>query len=125
MLSLVVSLADAAPVDHTGLGLQANQQVSLYIGIVLPIIVALVTKKYADSSKLKAGLLLLLNLLNGFLTELFGTGEFHFWSAVNGTIISLITGVAALYGLYKPTGVSDALHNVLRSDDATDKAKAA
>lgn len=112
---LLVVLADT-PVDHTGLGIQNNQQIALYIGVLLPVVVALITRKLGDSSRYKAMALLALNLLNGFLTELLGQGDFHFWSAVNGVILSFVTGVVALYGFLKPTGASDALLNMGRKD---------
>lgn len=115
-LVTVVTLV-TSPTDHTGLGIQANQQLALYLGVFTPLIVALITKKLGTSSKVKASLLLVFNLIVGFLTELLGQGDFHFWSAVNGVILASITGVIALFGFYMPTKINDTLQGSLRKDD--------
>lgn len=112
----LITLVDTNPLDHTGLGVQTNQQLAALLGILTPLAVALITKRLGDSPRTKALLLLAFNLLVGFLTEFLGDGEFHWQSAAWGVILAFVTGGVALYLQYKPLGVSDSLHNVLRKD---------
>lgn len=113
---VLVLETDLNPTDHTGLGVNTNQQIAALIGILLPLVVALITKRLGDSSTMKSVLLLALNVVNAFLTELLGPGDFVWQQALWGLILSFATGVVALYGAYKPIGASDALHDTFRKD---------
>ena len=69
------------------------------IAVVLPAVVALVTKRWA-SGTLKAVVLIVLSLVNGWLTSLQATGgTFEVKAAVVGFFVSFVTAVAAHYGL--------------------------
>ena len=115
---MLIVLADTGldPTESTGTAINQEQILQWVIGIVIPILVALVTKKVADSSRFKAILLLVLNLVSATLTEALGSGSFVWQQMLVGFLLSFTTGVAALYGLWKPTGVSDSAYNTLRKD---------
>ena len=84
--------------------------VTALIGSVLPLLVGLVTKLNA-SSKLKGGILIGLNAVQGFLIAgSMGGGD------INLTIdtavlwgVGILVSLASYYGLYKPADVSTKL----------------
>ncbi|MFF7335465.1 hypothetical protein [Streptomyces sp. NPDC008150] len=78
----------------------------LLISFVLPLLVGLVTTRVTNSG-VKAVLLLALSTLNGFIAE--AADHPSGWSWGTAVILSLVsfgTGVAAHFGLWKPTGAS-------------------
>lgn len=84
------------------------QMWNLVAGVLLPILVALVTKANM-SSRLRSITLLALTLVSGVLNEWLSTsGGFDWQHAIWASVTTFIIGVATLYGLWKPTGVSDA-----------------
>lgn len=84
------------------------QLITLLSGVLLPIVVALVTR-LNTSSQARAILLLALSGISAVLNEWLSTsGGFDWQKAVWGAVTTFIIGVATLYGLWKPTGVSDA-----------------
>lgn len=82
---------------------------SLLVSVVLPAVVALVTKRYADSG-LKAIVLAALAAVTGLCTEwiaALNTGTAFDWNSVlNFWVTSFLVAVAAHYGLLKPVGLS-------------------
>lgn len=89
------------------------QLVTLITGVFLPILVALVTK-VQTSPRVRSVLLLVLSgiaaVLNSWLSNPHG---FDWAQAVWGAVTTFVIGVATLYGLWKPTGVSDAAKRTL------------
>lgn len=78
-------------------------QWALLFGAVMPVVVGLVTKLNATAG-LKATLLLVLNAVNGVLTEYFATPENFDWNnAVVNALTALIVSVATYYGVLKHT----------------------
>jgi Na+/H+-translocating membrane pyrophosphatase len=96
-------------------GISGSQYLSALIGVVLPIVVALVTK-HTQSAQLKSLLLLALSTLSGFLTEMLNDDAFVWEQALYGAVITFVIGVATLFGLWRPTGVDNAAKNVLVHD---------
>jgi len=90
------------------------QVVSLFVGVILPILVGLVTKK-VTSSAWKATLLALLSAVSGVLTEWIShwTGGFDLGAAVLTWLATFMIAVATHFGFWKPTGVTDAAQNSL------------
>ena len=105
MLALVTEPA-------SGLGgttITTAQVVTLIVGVLLPMVVALVTK-YETSPAVRAILLLVLSGVSGVLNDwLVADGAFDWGQAILSALTTFIVGVATLYGLWKPTGVSDRL----------------
>lgn len=87
--------------------------VSLLIGTVIPLLVGLLTKLNA-SSGVKAVVNALLAALAGFLTEA-GSDEFVLGSAIVTVLLTWAVSVATYYGLYKPTGTSQAVQRSTRN----------
>lgn len=85
-------------------GIGGSQYLAALIGVVLPILVALVTK-YTTRPIVKSLLLLVLSTVTGFLTEMLNDAAFNFEQALFGTVLTFVTGVATLFGLWMPTGV--------------------
>lgn len=83
--------------------------IGLLISVVLPILVGLVTTK-VTSARIKAVLLLALTAATGFFTELANEppSGYHVSTAAILWGVSFLTGVAAHFGLWKPTGISAA-----------------
>jgi small basic protein len=80
--------------------------VSMLVGVVIPVLIALVTTK-AMSAGLKAILLALLSALAGFVTEwLASPDDFNWQIAVLTWFQTFIIAVATHFGLWKPTGVT-------------------
>lgn len=81
---------------------------NLVAGVLLPVLVALVTKTNM-SSRLRSLCLLVLTGVSGVLNEWLSTpGGFDWEKAAWAAVTTFVIGVATLYGLWKPTGVSDA-----------------
>jgi len=80
--------------------------VSLLVGVVAPILVALVNK----SSKIKqkaielAGIAAVTGVLNEWLVA---SGSFDWGQALVNAVTTFVIAVASIYGLWEPTGVSD------------------
>lgn len=90
-----------------GHSITGMQLVNLIVGVLLPILVALVTK-YEHSAKIKALLLLVLSAVAGVLNSwLRHTGTFDWTQAIWDAMTVFIIGVATLFGLWQPTGVND------------------
>jgi hypothetical protein len=79
---------------------------NLLISTALPIVVAIVTKRFANS-QVKAVVLIALSVITGWLTSLQATGgSFELKSAITSTIVSFVTAVAVHFGLLAPAGVT-------------------
>lgn len=80
--------------------------VNFLVGVGLPILVALVTKEVTNP-RTKAIILLLLSTVSGVLNEwLVSTGDFQWPKAIYNAVVMFVIGIATLYGLWRPTGVS-------------------
>lgn len=76
------------------------------ISVILPTLVAVVTAKVANSG-IKAIVLIVLNILTGWLTSLGAThGQFELKAAAIGFFVSFVTAVSAHYGFLKPAGIT-------------------
>jgi ABC-type nitrate/sulfonate/bicarbonate transport system substrate-binding protein len=79
---------------------------NVVIGVVLPAIVALVTKRFADSA-VKALLLLFLASVSGVLTQIVSNGgDFDVAPAAMAVLTAFGAAVLAHYGFLKPAGVT-------------------
>lgn len=112
MLYVITTLA--SDVVDTGTEVLSNERIvtideywlNMVISTFLPIIVALVTKRFATGN-VKALVLLLLSAVTGTLTSIQASGgTFDLESAITGTVISFITAVGIHFGLLGPTGVT-------------------
>jgi len=82
------------------------QVASLFVGVFLPILVGLVTKR-ATNPTIKSLLLLGLSAVSGFLSEFIAnTGNFAWDQALLTSVVTFVIGVATYYGLWTPTGVT-------------------
>lgn len=115
MMVELISLAVGDTADIAPNAIGGAQYLSAMIGVVLPILVALVTK-YSDHPGLKAILLLGLSLVSGFVTEWQTDPNFVWQQAAFGALMTFVIGVATLYGLWRPTTVSTKATSVLRHD---------
>lgn len=90
-------------------GISWVQLLTLLVSVVLPALVALVTRRMA-SSGLKAVVLVGLAAVTGFLSELLDAlvhaTVFDLGAALMMWLTAFIVAVAAHYGLLKPTGVT-------------------
>jgi hypothetical protein len=77
------------------------------IAFGLPVLVGLVTTR-VTSSALKAWLLLALSAVGQFVAAVAQPGSFSWKTAVWSALLSFVISVAIHFGLWKPTGVSDA-----------------
>lgn len=92
--------------------------VTVLIGLIGPIAVGLVTKT-STSSAVKAVLLLTIAALVGVGQGFIDTpaGEVWNWQiAVFNAAVAWVAAVSTHFGLYKPTGVSDAAQKLLIRD---------
>jgi peptidoglycan/LPS O-acetylase OafA/YrhL len=97
-----------------GTHVSTYQLVSVIVSVFLPILVALVTKR-TERPRVRAILLLVLNAISAALNSwLIAPAGFDWSQAIFNTIVQFVIGVAMLYGLWKPTGVSDAAKRSLR-----------
>lgn len=100
-----VFLLDNAVDPTAKTGLDAVQVASLLIGVFIPILVGLVTKRSTDA-RVKSILLLALSGVSGFLTEFVNSSNFVWQQALLTTVVTFVIGVATYYGLWTPTGVT-------------------
>lgn len=91
------------------------QVISLLIGVVLPLLVGLVTK-WDTNPSFRAVLLLLLSAISAFATEFLASMNNGTTFDVGATLLSVLgtflVGVGLHFGLWKPSGASDALKRV-------------
>lgn len=89
--------------------------ISLFVGIILPVLVAAVTKSTATAA-MKSVLLVAGSVISAFLAELLGALNAHAafgWQAAAITALgTFVVGVASHYGLWKPTGTADAVNAI-------------
>ena len=79
------------------------------VGLIVPLLVALVTKKIA-SSGLKGVLNLGLSAIAGSAAYLVAeTGGYDLGGFANATINAFVVSIVAYYGVYRPTGVSESV----------------
>lgn len=92
---------------------------SLILTILLPIIVALVTKR-SQPAAVKSLLLLLLAALSTFIQAWVGAlsaGTPFVWTVVAyNVIVNFVIAVAVHFGLWKPTGTTDTAQDSLIAD---------
>lgn len=102
--------------------------VSLVITVLLPLLVALVTKR-VTSSNAKALLLLVLASLNSLGNTLYqnlvNDVSFSWTNMLATAIVGFVIAVSSHYGLWKPTGTAKTLQEVgspktIDHDDPTD-----
>lgn len=93
--------------DPVANSLTTVQVVSVLLGTVYPILVALVTKKSTNSA-VKAWLLAALSAVSGFGFEYINSTNFQYEQALLTTVVTFVTAVSTYYGLWKPTEVADA-----------------
>lgn len=100
-------------IDMTGIEMNTRGVIGLVIAIILPIVVGLVTKQ-SWSPGLKAVILLFLTAITQALVSWQDTadGEVFHWQPVVWSIgLSFVVSVAVHFGLWKPTGASEAAQN--------------
>lgn len=101
------------PTSITGL-------LSLVIAVVLPLLVGLMTKQ-SWSPGAKATLLLLFAAVKSFVEawlDAANTSQPFLWTAVAVTIMTnFVIAVAVHFGLWRPTGATDAAQRSLVKDD--------
>jgi hypothetical protein len=121
MLYLITTLA--SDVVDTGTEVITNERIvtideywlNLVISTFLPIVVALVTKRFA-SGNTKAVTLLLLAAVTGTLTSVQAAGgTFEIESAITGTVVSFVTAVAMHFGLLGPANITGARGTIAAS----------
>lgn len=121
MLHVISSLA--GDVVDTGTEVLANERIvtideywlNLLISTFLPIVVALVTKRFATGT-VKSLVLVFLSIITGFLTSLQATGgQFELESSITSILISFVTATAVHFGLLAPAGVTGRNGAVSRS----------
>jgi len=97
-----------------GSSITTFQLVTLIVGVLLPILVAIVTK-YESSPRVKSVVLLVLSGVAAVLNSWLSTPNGFDWQqAIWGAVTTFVIGVASLFGLWKPTGVNDAAKQTLR-----------
>lgn len=98
---------------YTGTTISSFQVVTLIVGVLLPIVVALVTKEIT-SPKVRSIILLVLSAIAGVLNSwLIAPNGFDWSQSLFDAATIFIIGVATLFGLWKPTGVNDASKRLL------------
>lgn len=116
-LYLITTLAAEGGLDNSidptaRTGFDKVQISALLIGVILPLIVGLVTKRY-QSSRLKAVLLLGMSALTAFITEWANSVNFVWQQALLTMLLTFGSGIVSLYGFLRPTGLADAAQNAL------------
>ena len=91
--------------DPVASSISTVQVVSILIGTVIPILVALVTRSTARPG-VKAVVNLALSALSGFGTEYINSTNFVWQQALLTTVVTFVVSVATYYGLWKPTNVA-------------------
>ena len=91
------------------------QVISLFIGVILPLLVGLVTK-WETAPGFRAVLLLLLSAVSAFATEFLASMNTGTAFDVGATLLSVLgtflVGVGMHFGIWKATGASDAVKRV-------------
>lgn len=96
-----------------GSSITAFQAVNLIVGVLLPILVAVITKEIT-APRIQALLLLVLSAVSGVLSSwLAAPSGFDWAQAIWAAVTTFIIAVATLFGLWKPTGVNDAAKKTL------------
>lgn len=96
-------------IDPAATNLSLVQVASLLLGTILPIAVALVTKK-SWSGQTKAFILAALSALSGFLTEYINSDNFVWQQALLTTVMTFIVAVATYFGLWsRPNGEGNSI----------------
>lgn len=93
------------------------QLISFTIGIVLPLLVGLVTKRVTHPG-VQAVLLAVLAALSGFLSELL-SATFDLRTALLTWIGTFLVAVGTHFGFWKPTGVAGRLQDVGARDTSS------
>jgi len=76
------------------------------VGIVLPLLVALVSAQVA-SARLKSSLLLLLSAIAGYLTTLLASDADVNWKTVGTAVLTIfVTAVASFFGFTQPAKIA-------------------
>lgn len=91
------------------------QVIGLLLGVVLPLLVGLVTKRTTNSglkAALLAGLALVSNLLTELLASINAGTPFDLGTALITGLGAFVVAVSVHYGLLKPTGVSASVQAV-------------
>jgi hypothetical protein len=104
-----VRLADDLPneVDPTAhTGFDKVQLSAIFIGVLLPLVVGLITKRYTSAST-KAILLLAASALTAFVTEWANSENFVWQQAVLTMLLTFGTGYVAHAGLWTNVKVGD------------------
>jgi len=100
--------------DTTLTGVQAA---SLFVGVLLPILVGLVTHDNMPKA-VRPVLLLLLSAVSAVLTEFInsnniGSDNFNWGASCLTALVTFVTAVAVHYGFWKPTGVTEPIRLAL------------
>lgn len=110
---MMLAQIDVISVDPSTRGI-----VFLIVSVLLPVLVGIVTKRFA-SGGLKATMLLFLAGLSGFLNEFIATsdaGEVFNWNqALLNWVVSFGVAVLIHFGLWKPTGIADGVQVATRN----------
>lgn len=93
--------------DPVASSISSVQVVSLLIGTLIPIVVALVTKSTASPGT-KAVVNLALSAVSAFGAEYVNSVNFVWQQALLTTVTTFAVSVATYYGLWKPTRVAGA-----------------
>lgn len=95
--------------------LDAAQVIGLVLSAVLPLLVGLVTTRVTDG-RVKAVLLAALTLATGLLTELLAAVNagttYDLGEGLTAGVTGFLIAVGLHFGLYKPTGLTDAVQAV-------------
>lgn len=94
------------------LNLDTTTTIALLVGVVLPSIVALVTKQLA-SSRFKSLTLLGLSAASTVLVPLVGQETVDLASLGSSFLTTFGVAVLAYYGIYKPTGTTDRIQTAI------------
>jgi hypothetical protein len=104
------------------------QLISLVVGTLLPILVALITDRAASGAAKAITLLALAavsSFLSAWLVALTGGAAFDFAQAAFGALTTFVVAVASHFGLWKPVGASGSQGPVARIGlDSTRRAPA-
>ena len=98
-----------------------EQLVTLFVSVLAPLLVGLVTKA-STSSRVKALLLALISAIVGVAQGFLAAPPGVTWDwrvAVVNAVVSFIISVSAHFGLWKPTGATEVAQRSLIKDDVT------
>lgn len=81
------------------------QGLAALIGVLIPIVVAAITKKYS-SPQVKSAVNLVVVVIGALLAyAVKHDGPVTFWSIVNVIIVTLVSSIGAYHGVWKPAKV--------------------